>query len=42
MAKKINTLNDLIELGKLYDSKKDYNIDLQTLNKSLTYGHMGF
>lgn len=31
--KKINTLNDLIELGKLYDSKKDYNIDLQTLNK---------
>ena len=31
--KKINTLNDLIELGKSYDSTKRYNIDMKMLNK---------
>ena len=31
--KEINCLLDLIELGKLYDSKKRYNIDLKILNK---------
>ena len=30
--KKVETINDLIELGKLYDPKKRYNIDLKTLN----------
>ena len=32
---KINTLNDLIELGKSYDITKRYNIDLQMLNKMI-------
>lgn len=31
--REINSLNDLIELGKLYDSNKTYNIDLYILNK---------
>lgn len=31
--KKINNLNDLIELGKTYEIGKKYSIDLQTLNK---------
>ena len=31
--KKINNLIDLIELGKLYDETKKYNIDMQLLNK---------
>ena len=31
--KKINTLDDLIELGKSYDSTKRYNIDMKMLNK---------
>ena len=30
--KKVETIDDLIELGKLYDPKKRYNIDLKTLN----------
>ena len=33
--KKINTLTELIELGKSYDSTKRYNIDLQMLNKMI-------
>jgi len=33
--KKLNTLNDLIELGKLYDNTKRYNIDLQILNNMI-------
>jgi hypothetical protein len=31
--KKINNLDDLIELGKLYDETKRYNIDMKLLNK---------
>lgn len=31
--KEITCLNDLIELGKLYDSNKRYNIDLKVLNR---------
>jgi hypothetical protein len=31
--KKINNLIDLIELGKIYDVTKRYNIDMQLLNK---------
>lgn len=31
--KEINTIKDLIELGKQYDNKKEYNIDLRILNK---------
>jgi SpoVK/Ycf46/Vps4 family AAA+-type ATPase len=33
IEKKINNINDLIELGKLYDDNKSYNLDLKTLNK---------
>jgi hypothetical protein len=33
IEKKINNLNDLIELGKSYDGNKDYNIDMKMLNK---------
>ena len=33
IEKKISTLKDLIDLGKLYDDTKIYNIDLYTLNK---------
>ena len=32
ITQEINTLNDLIELGKKYDSNKRYNIDLKILN----------
>lgn len=31
--REINTLNDLIELGKMYESNKRYNIDLKILNR---------
>ena len=31
--KKVNKLQDLIDLGKMYDSKKKYNIDMKTLHK---------
>jgi SpoVK/Ycf46/Vps4 family AAA+-type ATPase len=31
--REINTLNDLIELGKMYDNSKRYNIDLKVLSK---------
>jgi SpoVK/Ycf46/Vps4 family AAA+-type ATPase len=31
--KEINSLSDLIELGKLYESNKTYNIDLEILSK---------
>lgn len=31
--REINSLSDLIELGKLYDKTKRYNLDLKTLNK---------
>jgi SpoVK/Ycf46/Vps4 family AAA+-type ATPase len=31
--REINTLNDLIELGKMYDTTKRYNIDLKILSK---------
>lgn len=31
--KEINNLNDLIELGKIYDKTKRYNFDLEILNK---------
>lgn len=31
--KEINNLQDLIDLGKIYNSKKRYNIDLRILNK---------
>ena len=31
--KEINTLSDLIELGRMYDPKNRYNIDLKVLNK---------
>ncbi len=30
--RQINSLNDLIELGKMYDETKEYNIDLKILN----------
>lgn len=33
ITKEINSINDLIELGKMYDSTKRYNIDLKILNK---------
>ena len=33
ITKEINNLNDLIELGKMYDSNKRYNIDLKILNQ---------
>ena len=33
IEKKIRILSDLIELGKIYDSTKMYNIDLETLNR---------
>jgi SpoVK/Ycf46/Vps4 family AAA+-type ATPase len=33
ITKEVNNLNDLIELGKMYDSNKRYNIDLKILNK---------
>jgi len=33
IEKKINNITDLIELGKLYDESKSYNLDLKTLNK---------
>ncbi len=33
ITKEINSLDDLIELGKMYDSSKRYNIDLKILNK---------
>lgn len=33
ITKEINNLNDLIELGKMYDPSKRYNIDLKILNK---------
>jgi len=33
IEKKINNINDLIELGKLYDDTKIYNLDLKILNK---------
>ena len=33
--KKINSLDDLIELGKTYDKEKNYNIDLELLNKMI-------
>jgi len=32
IEKKINSLNDLLELAKSYDSTKDYNLDLVTLS----------
>ena len=31
--RKINNINDLIELGKIYDDTKSYNLDLKILNK---------
>jgi hypothetical protein len=31
--KKVNNIQDLIDLGKMYDKNKRYNIDLKTLNK---------
>ncbi|VVU95150.1 ATPase family associated with various cellular activities (AAA) [seawater metagenome] len=31
--RKVNKLQDLIDLGKMYDPKKRYNIDMKTLNK---------
>ena len=33
ITKEINCLKDLIDLGKMYDSTKRYNIDLKILNK---------
>jgi SpoVK/Ycf46/Vps4 family AAA+-type ATPase len=33
LEKQINTLDDLIELGKMYDKTKKYNIDLKILHK---------
>ena len=33
IVKEINNLQDLIDLGKMYDITKRYNIDLETLNK---------
>jgi len=33
IEKKIDTINDLIELGKLYDDTKSYSLDLKILNK---------
>ena len=32
IEKEINTLKDLIEIGKMYDSKNRYNIDVKILN----------
>lgn len=33
ITKKVNTIKDLIELGKEYDNNKLYNIDMKVLNK---------
>jgi SpoVK/Ycf46/Vps4 family AAA+-type ATPase len=35
--KKINNLNDLIELGESYDSNKRYNIDIKMLNNMVPH-----
>jgi len=32
ITKKVNTIADLIEIGKIYDYTKDYNIDVRTLH----------
>ena len=33
LGSNISSIDDLIELGKLYDKTKRYNIDLKILNK---------
>jgi hypothetical protein len=35
LSSKVETLDDLINLAKQYDSSKDYNINLKKLNKLL-------